>query len=222
MTSKLKHVVVSWSSGKDSCLCLLELLDNPAYKVTGLFTTHVKNHVPFQETPLDVIKMQAERLNLPLITAELPKTFPDNNIYQKIVVDHLKNTEIPIDAIAFGDMFCNGIEDYRRSFLEPAGFECVFPLLGQTPESLSQEILKRNIETQLITVDTSQLDGQFVGRNYNQQLLNELPSSVDPCGENGEFHTLVTNAPCFSHPINITLEGINKGDRFHVQKFRVG
>ena len=137
-------------------------------------------------------------------------------------MDHLKNAEVPIDAIAFGDMFCNGIEDYRRSFLEPAGFECVFPLLGQTPESLSQEILKRNIETQLITVDTSQLDGQFVGRNYNQQLLNELPSSVDPCGENGEFHTLVTNAPCFSHPINITLEDINKGDRFHVQKFFVG
>lgn len=216
-----KSIVISWSSGKDSCLTLLELLNNPNYNVTGLFTTHVNNYVPFQETPLEVIKLQAERLNLPLITAELPKTFPDNSIYKKIVIDHLKAAEIPIDGIAFGDMFCNGIEDYRRSFLEPAGFECVFPLLGKTPESLAHAILKRNIETRLITVDTSQLDGRFVGRIYDQQLLNELPSSVDPCGENGEFHTLVTNAPCYSEPISITLEDIIKGDRFHVQKYRV-
>ncbi len=217
----MQQVIVSWSSGKDSTLSLLRLLDNPEVEVVALFTTYVKDSVPFQETPLEVIKLQAKRLGIPLIKAKLPKVFPENQVYQTIVVNALKQSNIEFDSIAFGDMFCNGIEDYRRSFLEPAGIQCLFPILAEKPESLAQEVIDRKIETRVISVDTEQLDGQFVGQLYTREFIDSLPETVDPCGENGEFHTLVTNIPQFSKPIEIELLNIDHSSRFHVQKYRL-
>ena len=118
-------------------------------------------------------------------------------------------------------MFCNGIENYRRSFLEPAGIKCLFPILAEKSENLAQEVIDRKIETRVITVDTEQLDGQFVGELYTREFIDSLPENVDPCGENGEFHTLVTNMPQFSRPIEIELLNIDRSSRFHVQKYRL-
>jgi uncharacterized protein (TIGR00290 family) len=216
----MQRVIVSWSSGKDSTLSLLRLLDNPEVEVVALFTTYVNDSVPFQETPLTIIELQAERLGLPLITAELPEVFPENEVYQAIVVNALKQADINFDSIAFGDMFCNGIEDYRRGFLEPDGIQCLFPLLGEQPEDLAQEILDRKIETRVITVDSEQLNGKFVGQRYSREFIDSLPFGVDPCGENGEFHTLVTNIPQFSKRIDIELLKVDRSSRFHIQKYR--
>ncbi len=131
----MQRVVVSWSSGKDSTLTLLRLLEKPEVEVVALFTTYVNDSVPFQEPPIEIIKLQAQRLALPLIIAELPEVFPENPVYQRVVINALKQSEIEFDGIAFGDIFCNGIEDYRRSFLEPAGIH-YFSLL--TNQSLTE------------------------------------------------------------------------------------
>ncbi len=212
-------VVISWSSGKDSALTLLRLLENDAFEVVGLFTTYFEDYVPFQATPIQVVQEQAGLLNLPLIKLKLPKIFPENELYKSSVVQSLTHCGISFNAVAFGDMFCNGISQYRQSYIEPAGWQCVFPLMGQTPKSLADEIIKSGIESFICTVDTEQLDGSFVGRQYDKRLLEELPSGIDPCGENGEFHTLVTNARCFKSSLKVKFETIDRTTRFHFQRY---
>lgn len=216
-----KKVIVSWSSGKDSTLTLIKLLNDPNYEVAGLYTTYLEDEVPFQATPIEVVKQQAYLAGLPLVTIQLPEVFPANDVYQSLVVDGLRNSGIEIEAVAFGDMFCNGIADYRRSYIEPAGWQCVFPLLGRDSKELAKEILDCGIKTLVTTVDTSQLDGGYCGKWYNDEFIAGLPESVDPCGEDGEFHTLVVKAPCFSGELAIGITDCERQERFHYQRYHL-
>ena len=211
--------IVSWSSGKDSTLTLIRLLEDPRYDVVGLYTTYVEDEVPFQATPLAVVRAQAALTGLPLVEIPLPEVFPSNDVYQSLVIDGLRACDLGVEAVAFGDMFCNGIADYRRSYIEPVGWQCVFPLMGQDSRILADEILQRGIKTLLTTIDTSQLDGDFCGRWYNRELIESLPEGVDPCGEDGEFHTLVVEAPCFDGKLDIALTEIEQQSRFHYQRY---
>ncbi|CAH0532354.1 hypothetical protein VST7929_00173 [Vibrio stylophorae] len=215
------NVIISWSSGKDATLVLERLMEDPRYQVVGLFTTYVAKEVPFQATPLAVVSLQAQRLGLPLVLIELPEVFPSNAIYQSTIINGLKDSGLPIDAVAFGDMFCNGIAAYRRSYIEPAGWQCVLPLLGESSAALAQEIIARGIETHIVTVDSQQLSPEFCGHPYNAKLLETLPQSVDPCGEDGEFHTLVTNTRSFSAPIAVQQTHVEKTERFVYQRYQV-
>lgn len=214
-----KNVIISWSSGKDSTLTLERLMDSDDYKVVGLYTTYVKDEVPFQATPIEVLDIQAELLGLPIIKIEMPESFPPNDVYQSTIVTALKESELNIEAVAFGDMFCNGIEAYRRSYIEPAGWECVFPLLGEESESLAQEILQRGIKTLVVTTDGTQISSDYCGQWYSQEFLDRLPEGVDPCGEDGEFHTLVTETRSYSGSIKLELTHIEYGERFSHQRY---
>ncbi|EHZ2540128.1 TPA: adenine nucleotide alpha hydrolase [Vibrio parahaemolyticus] len=218
--TKPKRVVISWSSGKDSTLTLERLNENPNYQVVGLYTTCVGKEVPFQATPLGVVQMQADLLDLPLITIELPEVFPSNDIYQSAIVNALQSSGLNVEAVAFGDMFCNGIADYRRSYIEPAGWECVFPLLGENSLSLAMEVIERGIQAMLITIDGSVLSPEWCGRWYDQVLIESLPRHIDPCGENGEFHTLVTSTPSFQGHIELIKLEVEIGERFSHQRYR--
>ncbi|ELB2919923.1 adenine nucleotide alpha hydrolase [Vibrio parahaemolyticus] len=217
--TKPKRVVISWSSGKDSTLTLERLNENPDYQVVGLYTTYVGKEVPFQATPLEVVQMQADLLALPLITIELPEVFPSNDIYQSAIVNALQSSGLNVEAVAFGDMFCNGIADYRRSYIEPAGWECVFPLLGENSLSLAMEVIERGIQAMLITIDGSVLSPEWCGRWYDQVLIESLPAHIDPCGEDGEFHTLVTSTPSFQGHIELTKLEVEIGERFSHQRY---
>ncbi|EID7761724.1 TPA: ATPase [Vibrio parahaemolyticus] len=214
-----KRVVISWSSGKDSTLTLERLQEDPNYEVVGLYTTYVEDEVPFQATPLEVVQMQADLLHLPLITIPLPEVFPSNDIYQSTIVTALAESKLNIQAVAFGDMFCNGIADYRRSYIEPAGWECVFPLLGENSLSLAMEVIERGIQAMLITIDGSVLSPEWCGRWYDQVLIESLPAHIDPCGEDGEFHTLVTSTPSFQGHIELTKLEVEIGERFSHQRY---
>ena len=218
--TKAKRVVVSWSSGKDSTLTLERLNENPLYQVVGLYTTYVDKEVPFQATPLEVVQMQADLLGLPLITIELPEVFPSNDIYQSIIVNALQNSGLHVEAVAFGDMFCNGIADYRRSYIEPAGGECVFPLLGEESWVVAIEIVDRGIQTMLVTTDGEVLQSEWCGRWYDKALIESFPCHIDPCGENGEFHTLVTSTPSFQGHIELTMLEVEIGERFSHQRYQ--
>ncbi|MFA0194442.1 ATPase [Vibrio artabrorum] len=215
-----KKVIISWSSGKDSTLTLERLLESSEYEVVALYTTYVGDEVPFQVTPLGVVVMQAQLIGLPLIKIELPEVFPSNEIYQRTIVKALKGSGLSIDAVAFGDMFCNGIAEYRRSYIEPAGWECVLPLMGESSQALAQEIIDRGIDTFLVTVDSEALEASYCGQQYTSELVESLPSHVDPCGEDGEFHTLVTSAPCFKGKLKIALENVEQAERFVHQRYR--
>ncbi|ASZ50799.1 Dph6-related ATP pyrophosphatase [Vibrio parahaemolyticus] len=218
--TKPKRVVISWSSGKDSTLTLERLNENPDYQVVGLYTTYVGKEVPFQATPLEVVQMQADLLALPLITIELLEVFPSNDIYQSTIVNALQSSGLNVEAVAFGDMFCNGIADYRRSYIEPAGWECVFPLMGEESKALALEVVERGIQTMLITTDGDVLQPQWCGRWYDKALIESFPSHIDPCGENGEFHTLVTSTPSFQGHIELTMLEVETGERFSHQRYQ--
>ncbi|HHP0493656.1 ATPase [Vibrio harveyi] len=218
--TKPKRVVISWSSGKDSTLTLERLNEDPHYQVVGLYTTYVDKEVPFQATPLEVVQMQADLLGLPLITIELPEVFPNNDIYQSTIVNALQSSGLNVEAVAFGDMFCNGIADYRRSYIEPAGWECVFPLLGEESEALAFEIIERGIQTMLITTDGNVLPPEWCGRWYDKTLIESLPGHIDPCGEDGEFHTLVTSTSSFQGHIELAKLEVETGERFSHQRYR--
>lgn len=215
MSAMKENIIISWSSGKDSTLTLERLMESEDYRVVGLYTTHVNGEVPYQVTPIEVVKMQAQRLGLPLVTIELPEVFPANDIYQSLVIEGIKSSGLAIDGIAFGDMFCNGIVDYRKSYVEPAGYEAVFPLLGEDSLVLAQEIINRGIETVIVTIDRqAQLTETLCGQTYTSSLIESLADNVDPCGEDGEFHTLVINSQYFSAPIRIKPQSIETGERF--------
>ncbi|MET2956705.1 ATPase [Vibrio harveyi] len=218
--TKPKRVVISWSSGKDSTLTLERLNEDPHYQVVGLYTTYVDKEVPFQATPLEVVQMQADLLGLPLITIELPEVFPNNDIYQSTIVNALQSSGLNVEAVAFGDMFCNGIADYRRSYIEPAGWECVFPLLGEESKALAFEIIEREIQTMLITTDGNVLPPEWCGRWYDKTLIESLPGHIDPCGEDGEFHTLVTSTSSFQGHIELAKLEVETGERFSHQRYR--
>ncbi|HHP0462267.1 adenine nucleotide alpha hydrolase [Vibrio harveyi] len=218
--TKPKRVVISWSSGKDSTLTLERLNEDPHYQVVGLYTTYVDKEVPFQATPLEVVQMQADLLGLPLITIELPEVFPNNDIYQSTIVNALQNSGLNVEAVAFGDMFCNGIADYRRSYIEPAGWECVFPLLGEESKALAFEIIERGIQTMLITTDGNVLPPEWCGCWYDKTLIESLPGHIDPCGEDGEFHTLVTSTSSFQGHIELAKLEVETGERFSHQRYR--
>ena len=218
--TKAKRVVVSWSSGKDSTLTLERLNENPLYQVVGLYTTYVDKEVPFQVTLLEVVQMQADLLGLPLITIELPEVFPSNDIYQSTIVNALQNSGLNVEAVVFGDMFCNGIAEYRRSYIEPAGWECVFPLLGEESRVLAIEIVDRGIQTMLVTTDGEVLQSEWCGRWYDKALIESFPGHIDPCGENGEFHTLVTSTPSFQGHIELTMLEVQIGERFSHQRYQ--
>lgn len=214
-----RRVIISWSSGKDSALTLWRLLNDSNYDVVGLFTTYIGNDVPFQATPITVVKKQAQLLGLPLVLIELPEVFPANTIYQQTIIDGLKNCGLHFDSVAFGDLFCNGISDYRRQYIEPAGWECIFPLLGQPSHQLANEIIECGIKTKLVAVDSTQLNVDFCGRWFTHELLNELPMTIDPCGENGEFHTLVVDGPFYQQPLNLIWLECEISPRFCYQRY---
>lgn len=216
---KQTKVIVSWSSGKDSTLTLIKLLNDPRYQVIGLYTTYVGDEVPFQVTPIEVVEMQAQLAGLPLIKVELPEVFPPNDVYQTRVVQGLKRSGLNIEAVAFGDMFCNGIAEYRKSYIEKAGWQCVLPLLGIDSSILANDIIEAGIETVVVTVDSSCLSADHCGQRYTQEFIRCLPTEVDPCGENGEFHTLVTKAPCFHGQLDVDLLNIEMGERFIHQRY---
>lgn len=215
----MKNVIVSWSSGKDSTLTLERLQEHPEYNVVGIYTTYVKDEVPFQATPIAVLDLQARLLDLPLIKIELPEVFPSNEVYQKSVVDGLKASTLSIDAVAFGDMFCNGIADYRRSYIEPAGWECTFPLMGESSYDLAKEIINRGIKTLVVTTDSHSLTSEYCGRWFDDEFLLSLPTEVDPCGEDGEFHTLVTQTSSFKGKLVLELIRVEIGERFSHQRY---
>ncbi|GAJ78084.1 LOW QUALITY PROTEIN: hypothetical protein JCM18905_4027 [Vibrio sp. JCM 18905] len=215
--TKPKQVVISWSNGKDSTLTLERLNENPNYQVVGLYTTYVGKEVPFQATPLEVVQMQADLLALPLITIELPEVFPSNDIYQSTIVNALQSSGLNIEAVAFGDMFCNGIAEYRRSYIEPAGWECVFPLLGRAATKLAMEIIERGIQTMLITIDGSVLPPEWCGRWYDK--VSHYQVKLIPVGKMVNFTTLVTSSPSFQGHIELTKRDVESGDRFSHQRY---
>lgn len=197
--------VLNWSSGKDAALAYYLLQQDERYDVVSLLTTinADKDRVVMHGVREELLDMQAKRMGLPLKKVQLPPS-PGHDVYNAAmtnVMNELK--EMGITTSAFGDIFLEDLKKYREEQLKKAGFTGLFPVWGTNTNIIVQQIEDVGIETVIVCVNEAVLGKEFLGRKVNRALLNDLPAGVDPCGENGEFHTFVYNAPYFSSPIPI-------------------
>lgn len=211
-----KRVVVSWSSGKDSAWTLHRLRQRDDIEVVGLMTTlnQAFDRVAMHSTRAAVLDAQAAAAGLPLRKISL--TWPCSNeqyeaIMRECVVGLIAEG---VQAVAFGDLFLEDIRAYRERNLAGSGLEPLFPLwLGPTPQ-LAQQMIAGGLKAKLVCVDPKKLDRTFAGREFDAQLLRDLPPDVDPCGENGEFHTCVYAGPMFSRELPISTGEVVERDGF--------
>ncbi|NNL85144.1 MAG: adenine nucleotide alpha hydrolase [Myxococcales bacterium] len=196
---------MSWSSGKDCAWALHALRASSEVEIVGLLTTINREHsrVAMHGVRERLLEMQADALGLPLTKVFIPNPC-SNAQYERAMADALDRAKRGgVTAVAFGDLFLEDIRRYREETLAPTGIEPLFPIWGQKTDQLARDMVDAGMRAYVTCVDTSQLDRSFAGRTYDRQMLEALPAGVDPCGENGEFHTFAFRGPMFSREIEV-------------------
>lgn len=206
--------VLSWSSGKDSAWALHTLRADPSVEVVGLLTTvnAEAQRVAMHGVRRALLQRQAEAVGLPLDVVELP--WPcSNEDYEARMRGAIERAKaLGAEAFAFGDLFLEDIRAYREAQLEGTGLRPIFPLWGRDTAALADEMIAGGLEAVVTCVDPKQLDASFAGRRWDRALLDDLPEGVDPCGENGELHTLVTDGPMFTRGLEVGVgEVVERG-----------
>ena len=204
MTQRLR-TLVCWSSGKDSAWALHSLRQAPNVEVVGLLTTINLDtkRVSIHSTRESLLDMQAEAAQLPLTKVFLPDPCP-NDVYESAMRSALRDaTGAGVQAIAFGDLFLEDVRRYREENLRVAGMQPLFPLWGSDTRDLAYTMLESGLQALVVCVDPAALDPSFAGRVFDRRFLDDLPASVDPCGERGEFHTFAFCGPMFRAPIPV-------------------
>eukprot|EP00210_Caulerpa_lentillifera_P006089 g5817.t1 len=208
--------LVSWSSGKDSAWVLHLLRKRTDVKIAGLFTTVNEEfqRVAMHAVRLALLQSQAAAVGLPLKIIYIP--FPcTNEDYERQMgkfIEEIKAEEV--EAVAFGDLFLRDVRQYREDKMKGTGIQTLFPNWGLDTTELAREMVKSGVKARITCVNPKQLDGSFAGREFDESFLDDLPKEVDPCGENGEFHTFVFDGPQFRHPLSIKLGEIVERDGF--------
>jgi uncharacterized protein (TIGR00290 family) len=208
--------LLSWSTGKDSAWSLNVLRQDPAVEVAGLFTTvnEAFDRVAMHAVRRAILKAQAQAAGLPLHVIEIPWPCSNEAYEQRLGAFVAAQKEAGVEAMAFGDLFLEDIRAYRVDKLTGSGIEPVFPLWRRDTTALAREMLAGGLKARLTCVDPAKLPAEFAGREFDAALLADLPASVDPCGENGEFHTCVYAGPMFSHEIEVDLGEVQARDGF--------
>ena len=203
MVAMVRKVILSWSGGKDSAIAFMELSRDPRYKIGSLLTTITAGYdrVSMHGVRVSLLTEQASSLGLPLIKVTIPQG-SSNEQYESAMRNMLTRAKMDgVAAVAFGDLFLEDIRRYREEKLSQIGMEAVFPIWKRDTRKLASSFLKDGFKAVLVCVDSRFLDRSFAGRAFDESLLADLPHHVDPCGENGEFHTFVHAGPIFSRPV---------------------
>jgi uncharacterized protein (TIGR00290 family) len=200
-------VLLAWSGGKDAAWTLHVLRQRDDVDVVGLLTTVTEEYqrVSMQGIRRSVLHAQARATGLPLIEAMIP-AHCTNDDYERAMTAALAQAAgrwPGLRTIAFGDLFLEDIRAYRAQNLAKIGWDVMTPLFGADTAALAREMLAGGLRADLCCVDTQQLDPAFAGRAFDETLLRDLPGGVDPCGENGEFHTCVWAGPMFDAPLTL-------------------
>lgn len=204
---KLHKTYFNWSSGKDSAFALFLMLKNPDYDIQLLVTTinsHY-NRVSMHGLRREVLEAQAKSLQLQLHTIELPE-MPSMEDYERIMTAemiHLSNKKYT--HCGFGDIFLEDLRTYRDNNLKHYGIKAIYPLWKKDTKQLITQFLELGFKTVVVCAKAEYFSEDFVGQTMTQDLINQLPEHVDPCGENGEFHTFCFDGPIFKKPINFEL-----------------
>ncbi len=212
-----KKTLLSWSSGKDSAWTLYTLQRDPNIELAGLFCTVNRRHdrVAMHGVRVDLLQQQAARAGLPLHILEIPDPC-SNEEYEAVMNTFVEQCRADaIECFAFGDLYLQDIRDYRIDKLRNTGIEALFPIWGLPTRQLAQEMIESGLKAVLTCVDTQQIPAAFAGHRFDRALLDSLPKTADPCGEQGEFHSFVFDGPMFDRPIAIEVGDIlQRDDRF--------
>lgn len=208
--------LVSWSSGKDSAWMVHVLRQRPDVQLAGLLTTvnATAGRVAMHAVRESLLHRQADALGLPLRTIGLPYPCP-NDAYERLMGSAVDAALADgFTHVAFGDLFLEDIRAYRERQLEGTGLTPLFPLFGIDTAALARDMIAGGLRARLTCVDPRVLDRRFVGREFDDQLLADLPAGVDPCGERGEFHSFAYAGPMFERPIGIRSGEVVERDGF--------
>jgi uncharacterized protein (TIGR00290 family) len=212
-------ILLSWSGGKDSAWTLHALRGDPRWRVCGLVTTVTEGYerISIHGLRRTILHAQAAAAGLPAIEARIPAR-ADNATYEAAfatALDAARARWPGLRHVAFGDLFLADVRLYREALCARLGWTPVFPLFGADTARLAREMIDGGLRATLCCVDTTQLDGAFAGREFDAALLDDLPDTVDPCGERGEFHTCAYAGPMFAHALELTRgERVLRDERF--------
>lgn len=209
----MKRILLSWSSGKDSAWTLHVLRQQSEYEIVGLLTTfnQAADRVAMHAVRHSLVEKQAAAVGLPLWSVPLP--WPcSNEQYETLMAETCtKAVAERIEGIAFGDLFLEDVRAYRVRQMTGTNLEPLFPLWGRPTNALAREMVASGLKAVLTCIDTRKLNRDYAGRNFDNEFLSNLPAGVDPCGENGEFHSFVYAGPMFSFEIAVTIgENVTK------------
>jgi uncharacterized protein (TIGR00290 family) len=207
---------LSWSSGKDSAWALHTLRASEQFEVTGLLTTINRDagRVAMHAVREELVEAQAKATGLPLLKVPIPANC-SNAAYEAAMETAMALARAAgVFHIAFGDLFLQDIRRYREEKLAAAGVTPVFPVWGLETHKLASDMVAAGLRAYLTCVDPKQLGRQFAGRSFDRQLLGDLPLGVDPCGENGEFHSFAFAGPMFLQPLQVRIGEIVERDGF--------
>ena len=199
------RALISWSSGKDSAYALHEVRSAGAFEVVGALTTVTETfeRVSIHGVRQEILRAQCEAAGLPQRIVPIPYPCP-NEIYEARMGEAVAAAvRDGITHMIFGDLFLTDIRAYREAKLAGTGITPVFPLWDRPTPALAQAMIASGLEAHLATVDLKKLPAVFAGRKLDARLLADLPAWIDPCGENGEFHTCVVAGPMFSHRLDV-------------------
>lgn len=188
-----ERVIFSWSGGKDSALALYELQQNREYEIESLITTVTTDYgrVSMHGLRTELLYSQSKSLGLPLEEVLISKNASNKEYESSFINTMTKYKGSGITKIVFGDIFLEDIREYRENLISGIGMECIFPIWGKESALLADHFIDSGFKAVVVCVDTEQLDPKFSGREFDERFLSDLPAGVDPCGENGEFHTFV-------------------------------
>jgi uncharacterized protein (TIGR00290 family) len=212
----VKKVLLSWSSGKD-CAWSLHLLRQQAdLEVVAMVTTlnQAANRVAMHAVRRTLLDAQAERTGLALWAVGLPWPCSNADYEERMRAVCDRAVAEGISAVAFGDLFLEDVREYRVRQMEGTGLELLFPAWGIPTDRLAREMIAGGVKAKITCVDPRKLAGSFAGREFDGEFLEALPAGVDPCGENGEFHSFVYDAPVFSRPIEVVGGEVLERDGF--------
>lgn len=207
---------LAWSSGKDSAWALYTVRQDREFEVVAMLTTvnRTHNRVAMHAVRESLLEMQAAAAGLPLVKVPIPSPCP-NEVYEQAMSDAMTRARAEgVRHVIFGDLFLEGVRAYREKQLARCGMTPGFPLWGKDTRQLAEDMVAGGLSAYLTCVDPRQLDRTFAGRRFNRELLAALPRHVDPCGENGEFHTFASAGPMFRAEVPVTVGEIVDRDGF--------
>ena len=211
-------MIVAWSGGKDSALALYEVLNSGSYEVLELLTTVTKDYdrISIHDVRRVLLEQQAKALRIPLEEMFTVKGASDAEYESELLKILKRHRDNGVFSVVFGDIFLEEVRKYRERILAKAGMNGVFPLWRRETQALARRFINLGFKAIITSIDANVLGKNFAGREYDEKFLSDLPANVDPCGENGEFHTFVYDGPLFRERVGFKMgEIVRRDNRFY-------